>query len=810
MAGAQEVIDSLERVLRLVLPRFADACLVDVFGPDGELTCLAAAHSQSEKNSIVHAEVGLPPRAGAPRDQVARSGNPVLVARMDDRVLDAIARSDEHRASLGRLPLRSLLAVPLRLGGRTLGVLTCGITESERRFDESDVAWSESFARHVSALLGDAEQRTLREHAERAADRMTRLQAITSALSRAPDRRDVAAVILRHGSEALGAQAGLLVQLDGSSLVVVQSFNVPSQTEGKTLPLDRPLPLSEAVRSGVPVIISSAAEVRERFPLFERVATLHAGGLAAVPLIVDGRTLGGFQLCFAEGCHPRDLDSGFLMTIAELAAQALERARALDDARTAEARFRSLADVVHQHVFIEGPGGTFEYLNQRARKYYGLSDEEAATIDVKGLRVRGVHPDDLPPALVASEAARKTRSVIYACVRLRRADGVYRRFVIRSIPIDDTGTRWLGTSTDVEDVIRTEAALAENEASLRYLVDSSILGIVHFDGPGNITAINATASNTLGYTAEDVANLHFSAFIPPEGAEQSVIDAERLRRDGFVMPYEMECVRKDGTHVPALVGAVMSPSGERGVGFIIDLTERKRIEREHRALIEVEQGFRERLLAIVGHDLRNPLAAIDTWTRILERSTTLGERDRTAVDRINRSAVRMRRLIEQLVDFTCAREAGGMHIEPREVDLADICHAACDELNVAHFDRIQLFTDGDLVGNWDGDRLAQVVSNLAANALQHGDGGPVTVRATGSSTGVRLAVHNGGKPIPDDALPYLFDPFRRGRATSRASRSENLGLGLYIAHQIVLAHAGTLAVTSTAESGTTFIVILQR
>jgi PAS domain S-box-containing protein len=711
--------------------------------------------------------------------------------------------------------------VPVAMETGTIGVVTFGLTEGERCFDEPDLAWAQQFAGHVEGLVRDllagVEERRLRRQAERAADRMARLQAITSALSRAPGRQQVAAVILRHGEEALGAEAGVLAALDdaGGALEVVRSFAVPSLHVGQSLSLAAELPLTAAARTRTPVVIATAEEIRARFPRFEKVASVRPGGLAALPLIVDGNVVGAFQLCFGEGRHPIDLDHDFLMTIAELAGQAFERARGHDEARRAEARFRLLAETVEQHVWTETPDGRIEYFNQRGRAYLGISDEEASKLDVWSFAQRFADPDAMPGDVSAILEARRAGRPVEFQLRLRRADGVYRRFLVRVVPKhepDGQVTRWVGTATDVEVLAQVESLLREREAQNRWLSESSILGVGYFGVDGTVTEANPASLAMIGYTPEDLASgsMNWMTMTPPEYATRDAQAAEELVRDGFCRPYEKELLRKDGRRIPVLVGAaLLSGSSHTGVGFMIDLTERKRIEREHSEMVDLEQSFRERLMGIVGHDLRNPLSAIMSWVSLLKLSPVLSARDHTAVDRIGRSVERMRRMIEQLLDFTRARRAGGIAIEPSPVDLGAICRAVVEELSSAHPGRLHFDAHGELTGNRDGDRIEQVVSNLAANALQHGGEGMVMVQVAADDGAVRLEVHNSGAPIPAAVLPHLFDPYRRGRS-SAPGRTGNLGLGLFIVQQIVQAHGGTIEVTSTATEGTSFIVRLPR
>lgn len=120
---------------------------------------------------------------------------------------------------------------------------------------------------------------------------------------------------------------------------------------------------------------------------------------------------------------------------------------------------------------------------------------------------------------------------------------------------------------------------------------------------------------------------------------------------------------------------------------------------------------------------------------------------------------------------------------------------------------VRLQAGGDLRGEWDPDRLAQVVSNLVGNGIQHGSGTPVTLTARGDGDSVTLAVHNGGPPIPPDVLPFVFEPLARGRGESAG---HSIGLGLFIARAIVLAHGGNIQVNSSTDAGTTFTVRLPK
>ena len=169
----------------------------------------------------------------------------------------------------------------------------------------------------------------------------------------------------------------------------------------------------------------------------------------------------------------------------------------------------------------------------------------------------------------------------------------------------------------------------------------------------------------------------------------------------------------------------------------------------------------------------------------------------------------MSRMIEDMLDLARARLAGGIPLSREPSDLGVLVHRVVQEHQVASPDRrIESSSEGDLTGDWDADRLAQVASNLIGNALQHG--GPddvVTVRLQGLSDGaVVFSVANTGT-IPADLLPHIFDPFRGGERPLR--RGNGLGLGLYIVQQIVLAHRGSIEARS-ADGRTVFHVTIPR
>ncbi|HEX8823597.1 MAG TPA: ATP-binding protein [Archangium sp.] len=222
--------------------------------------------------------------------------------------------------------------------------------------------------------------------------------------------------------------------------------------------------------------------------------------------------------------------------------------------------------------------------------------------------------------------------------------------------------------------------------------------------------------------------------------------------------------------------------------------------------------FREQFLGILGHDLRNPLQAISGNAALLLRYGGMSEPQRKAVNRISISADRMARMISDILDFTRTRLGGGYTLQRSWMNVHEVLRQVVEELEVAHPKRsFELNVAGTGWGEWDADRIAQAASNLVGNAVQYSpEESVVRVVARDEGEGVRVEVHNLGSPIPAERMSHIFDPFVRGQEGSRSGSRSGLGLGLYITHEIVKAHGGTLQVRSTDAEGTCFWLKLPR
>ena len=368
---------------------------------------------------------------------------------------------------------------------------------------------------------------------------------------------------------------------------------------------------------------------------------------------------------------------------------------------------------------------------------------------------------------------------------------------------------------------RASAVLEEREEQFRRLVESvGDYAIFMLDPKGIVTTWNLGAERIKGYKADEIIGQHFSRFYGDEDVRSGMCERE-LEIATRVGRFEDEGwrIRKDGSRFWAnvVISAVRDARDGKLLGLAKitrDLTSRKAAEEEKIELAKSQEResdlravaeFREMFIGILGHDLRNPLGSIGMAAGLLLRRGHLDEQDARIVARIVNGSQRMTRMITQLLDLTRARLGDGLPIEPKPTDLRDVCQNVVDEFEAT----IDLEVLGDVTGTWDPDRLAEVLSNLVGNAVEYATPGTAVVfEARADAAEVVVEVRNQGQPIPADVLPFIFEPFRRALQREK-SQAGNLGLGLYIARQIVLSHGGTLDAHSV-DGTTTFVMRVPR
>ncbi|MBB6273818.1 sigma-B regulation protein RsbU (phosphoserine phosphatase) [Pedobacter cryoconitis] len=355
------------------------------------------------------------------------------------------------------------------------------------------------------------------------------------------------------------------------------------------------------------------------------------------------------------------------------------------------------------------------------------------------------------------------------------------------------------------------------ENNFEDFLEHSLSGYISTNPRGEIIRVNSKLLEWLGYSKEDLIGkrmtgllamgsrifyeTHLSPLLKLHGSFEEVA-AELLLKDGSKLHILLNgYIRNDENNKPLFIRLNVYKATERKVyeenlrHAVIDAEKTLLKEREMATL-------REQFIAVLGHDLRNPLGAIKSGASLLTRSAS-SDRDKSIVGMIKKSGLRMEELIANVMDFARVRLGGGLSLDLKDVFIEPIILHVIEELSITFPERIVTvdFEVKETI-NCDADRISQLLSNLVANALTHGSPDePVKVIARIVLNYFELIVSNGGKPIPEDALETLFEPFTR---EASSPSQQGLGLGLYIASQIANAHGGNLAVTSNT-TGTSFI-----
>jgi sigma-B regulation protein RsbU (phosphoserine phosphatase) len=368
------------------------------------------------------------------------------------------------------------------------------------------------------------------------------------------------------------------------------------------------------------------------------------------------------------------------------------------------------------------------------------------------------------------------------------------------------------------------------------LYERAPCGLVTTLANGTIRRVNQTFCSFLGVSSEALVDKKRLQDLLTVGSKifHQTHWMPLLQMQGSIAEVQIEFLHSDGRALPMLVNASVRPSDgvvfhDVAIFIVVDrrkyerellyarrraeeLLERERIMQDQlaEALREQERQAQaravlaEQLIGIVSHDLRTPLGVVLLGAAALE-ATGLPPAHVRIVKRIASATERANRLITDLLDFTQARLGGGLRAALAPIDLHALVADGIEELRLVwHGRMIEHVLRGEGSVNADADRLAQVLTNLVANAMTYGAAAhPITITSAVFAEGLSIAVHNHGPMIPEALMPHLFEPLRRGDHQVKLG-SSSVGLGLYIVQAIAEAHGGKVSVESHAELGTTF------
>lgn len=468
--------------------------------------------------------------------------------------------------------------------------------------------------------------------------------------------------------------------------------------------------------------------------------------------------------------------------------------------KASEESLRVLTEAMPQLVWITLPDGVVIYGNQQ---YYAYT--QSTFEDMRGFGWRQfLHPDDLERVLAIRGRSLETGEPYETEYRIKHGQtGKYRWFLTRALPVrDETDqiVKWFGTNTDIHEHKRIEEELRHSQERVRALMDSNIIGIVVTEG-NTIVEANDAYLRLTGYTREEIRNrtLDIAATMLPEQASRERELQKELIDHRQVTAHEVIGVCKDGRRLPMLVGTVaLQVDPLQSISFVLDNSARHELEQR-----------KDDFISMASHELRTPLAVLKMQAQRLKKQW---ETQRMldvpkALDRIETQVNRLARLIEDLLDVSKIN-AGKMEYAQEMVDLDALLRETVDVLQQTHETHALVLrgaTHATLIG--DKERLAQVFINLISNAIKYSPfADTVEIDLCASAEMAAVQVRDHGIGIPQEQRKKIFERFYRA-VDSNMKAFPGLGMGLYIAAEIVQRHQGTITVDSEEGKGSTFRVV---
>jgi len=503
-------------------------------------------------------------------------------------------------------------------------------------------------------------------------------------------------------------------------------------------------------------------------------------------------------------------ESDRVVRIAGIAEDITERKRVEQVLREGEKRFRTLADATPVLIWSSNKDKLCHYFNKQWLDFTGRTNEQ----EMGDGWTEGVHPDDLERCRETYVTAFDARTPFTMEYRLRRHDGEYRWVLDNGVPRfapDGIFSGYIGSCLDITDRRRAEVQLRDSEERFRRIAETALEGIWVLDPQGRTSFANARIAEMLGTSVADMLGRSVFDFIDPEDRSLMAARLEQ-RRHGIADVHDSRFRRADGRELWAIVSE--SPyMDDRGLavgtlGMLTDITDRKRAEEELRNADRRKEEF----LAVLSHELRNPLAPIQTAVDLLEQAGTSKAGSERELAVIKRQVQNLKRLVDDLLDVSRISR-GKIELRNELVELAAVVAEAVETVRPRFDEQNQQLhvsiPEGPIFLEGDSTRLEQILSNLLINAAKYTpQRGRIWLVVEHLQNQVLIHVRDTGIGIEADLLPKVFDLFLQGERRSGLSH-EGGGIGLSLARNLVELHGGTITAHSQGpDMGSEFVVKL--
>lgn len=773
------------------------------------LQLVAVAEYDSTAPTITRYET-IPMSAALPACDAIRSSEPILFESYEQLVA-----AYPSSATLTRY--KAWAIIPIATGDRSVGVVTFAFS-MERTFQLEDRDLLVAMSRQASLALErcrllDAERRA-RADAEASRLRERQLHMLAARLSSALTRDEIAAAVCDEARSALGLHVvGAAVRVSPTTIVAIGTGGGRQPRRHRVeLPIEESTPTTDAIRTGDVVWCSTRDQLDARYPARKHIweaQGLGSGG--AVPFAFEDRTIGALLLGFDEARDLTTSERDLLGAMGQLTGQALERARLGEAQMQSDERLRDALIAARAATWAVRIDTMSALRDASYRRLVG-SESTSAPADFSS-----IHPDDRDIARAAFERSLADGSPYEPLVRLRRDDGSYRWYQAHGrLAYDDAGkpATMQGVVVDVDEAHR---------AKLRAEQERRVTDTMH--------RIASTFTSELDH--DKLVERIVEELRTAIGAENGAfcVGAESADLPHAPSNLEVPIIGKDGhtfghLHFRHHTPGIFTDEHERLVASIAPQAAialenarlynalRERGEELERAVERARHADRRKdeFLAMLGHELRNPLAPIMTALELIELKRIDGLTKEREV--LRRQVNHLARLIDDLLDVSRVTR-GKINLEKQTIDLSSVLGKAVEMASPLLDKRRQHLEIATMPGgaliDADPTRLAQVFQNLLTNAAKYSDtGSQISIRTLVTDDEVIVTVRDNGIGIPVELLPHMFEPFVQGERT--LDRSDGgLGIGLTIARSLTELHGGRIAVSSDGPgTGSAFTVTLPR
>lgn len=634
------------------------------------------------------------------------------------------------------------------------------------------------------------------------------------------DENAIVQAVFRHLAEPLQLDICLNYRLDANSheLRLVAGLGIPPQydTAAPSLAVGQAFCGSVAA-SKVPLVADEARIASD--PLGSLVRQMNVRAYACHPLLAgNGALLGtlSFASCRRTRFSPEDVS--FLQTVCHFVALAWER---LESERALTA---SKADL--QMALSIGQIGQWSWdaLEDRIEWSDQLVQTNGYSPADFGGNLQGllskVYPEDRPSLLTSLDRAIANEGDLNYEFRMLRKDGSLRWARARGKAEIDVGGRLIRVTGIDFDITEQKHAEAER-GHLAAIVDSSSDAIVSKNLQGIVMTWNHGAERLFGYCAEEMIGQSIFTLIPHTHREEEQAILDRIRRGETLQHYETVRVRKDGSIIPVSlsISPVKNAQGEviGGSKIARDITERKNAEealRRSAEQLQIADQRKTEFLAMLAHELRNPLMPILNASELLRRTVDSPADTHAQLAILHRQAMQLCHLVDDLLDVSRISQ-GRISLNEQPLEIVDVIEQALETVQALIWEKSHHIAlvkpPAGLYVRGDRTRLVQSVGNLLHNAVKYTDpGGDIAVTVCETATHVVVEVRDSGAGIPSELLPHVFDLFVQSKRTLDRSQG-GLGIGLSVVKHLIELHGGSAEAHSGGlGQGSTFTIRLPR